>query len=54
MIKSILVDDEIHCLNSLGILLNEYCPEIEVMSKCLSGKDALEAIDTIKPGSCIP
>jgi two-component system, LytTR family, response regulator len=49
MIKSILVDDEIHCLNSLGILLNEYCPEIEVMNKYLSGKDALDAVDEIKP-----
>src|ERR1700693_6064725 len=49
MIKSILVDDEVHCLDTLNILLSDYCPEIQVMAKCMSGKKALEAIERIKP-----
>src|ERR1700729_2821268 len=49
MIKTILVDDEVHCLDTLNILLNDYCPEIQVTGKCMSGKKALEAIERIKP-----
>ncbi|HEX7847213.1 MAG TPA: LytTR family DNA-binding domain-containing protein, partial [Chitinophagaceae bacterium] len=49
MIKAILVDDELHGLETLNILLGEYCPEVKVMEKCSSAKKALEAIDKIKP-----
>lgn len=49
MIKSILVDDEIHCLDTLNILLNEYCPEIEILEKCMSARIAFEAIKKTKP-----
>jgi two-component system LytT family response regulator len=49
MIKAILVDDEVHCLNTLNMLLNDYCPEVQVMDKCMSGKKALEAIEMLKP-----
>ena len=49
MIKSILIDDEVHCLDTLNILLNDYCPEVQVMEQCMSGKAALNAIETMKP-----
>jgi two-component system, LytTR family, response regulator len=49
MINTIIVDDEVHCLDTLNILLNDYCPEIQVMGRCLSGKKALEAIERLKP-----
>jgi two-component system, LytTR family, response regulator len=49
MIKSILIDDEVHCLDTLSIQLNDYCPEIQVLTKCLSGKKAMEAIEKMKP-----
>lgn len=49
MIKAILVDDEIHGLETLAILLADYCPEIEVVDKCSSAKRALEAIEKTKP-----
>lgn len=49
MIKSILVDDEVHCLDTLSILLNDHCPEIMVMAKCMSGRKALEVIEKMKP-----
>src|SRR6185369_8853002 len=45
----ILVDDEVHGLETLDILLRDYCPEVQVMEKCSSAKKALEAIEKIKP-----
>lgn len=44
MIKAILIDDEVHCLNSLSILLNDYCPGVQVMESCMSAKQGLMAI----------
>lgn len=38
MINTIIVDDEVHCLDTLNILLNDYCPDIQVTGKCMSGK----------------
>ena len=49
MIKAILVDDELHGLETLSILLTDYCPDVKVMEKCSSAKKALEAINKIKP-----
>ena len=49
MIRSIIIDDEVHCLDTLDMLIHDYCPEVEVMDKCISGKKALEAIGRIKP-----
>ncbi len=49
MIKAIIVDDEVHCIDTLSILLADYCPEVEVMEKCMSAKKGLEAIGHLKP-----
>jgi len=49
MIKSFLIDDEIHCLDTLNILLSDYCPEILVTGKYKSGINALSAINELKP-----
>jgi two-component system LytT family response regulator len=49
MIKAILIDDEVHCIDTLSILLADYCPEVEVMDKCMSAKKGLEAIEKLKP-----
>lgn len=49
MIKAILIDDEIHCLDTLSILLSEYCPQIEVMERCTSAKEGLVAIEKNSP-----
>jgi len=49
MIKAIIIDDEVHCIDTLSILLADYCPEIEVMEKCMSPKKGLEAIEELKP-----
>jgi two-component system LytT family response regulator len=49
MIKAILVDDEMHGLDTLGILLAEFCPEVQVIDRCQSAKKALESITKTKP-----
>ena len=49
MVKAILIDDEVHCLNSLSILLNDYCPNVRVMERCMSAKQALMAIGKHNP-----
>jgi two-component system LytT family response regulator len=49
MIKAILVDDEVHCLDTLTILLKEYTPEVQILEQCRSAKAALDAIGKLKP-----
>jgi two-component system, LytTR family, response regulator len=49
MIKTILIDDEMHCLKTLDILLKEYCPNVQVMQKCDSARAGIEAIKMLKP-----
>jgi len=49
MIKAIIIDDEVHCVDTLSILLDDFCPEVEVMEKCMSAKKGLEAIERHKP-----
>ncbi len=49
MIKAILVDDEIHGLETLAIHLADYCPTVQILEKCSSAKKALDAIEKKKP-----
>lgn len=49
MIKAILIDDEMHCLKSMALLLKEYCPDVQVMEQCNDGMAGLDAIDKLKP-----
>ena len=49
MVKAILVDDEVHCLDTLNILITDYCPEVKVMEQCSSGKQGLIAVANHQP-----
>jgi two-component system LytT family response regulator len=49
MIQAILVDDEVHCLDTLSILVKEYCPGVEVLEQCSSAKKALVSIEKYQP-----
>jgi len=49
MIRAILIDDEVHCLDTLNILLTDCCPDVNVMQICPSPKKGLEAIEKLKP-----
>ena len=49
MIKAILIDDEVHCLDTLNILIGDFCPEVQVMEQCLSAKEGLTAMEKHQP-----
>lgn len=49
MIKAVLIDDEVHCIDTLSMLLADYCPEVEVLEMFVSPKKALEALPAIQP-----
>ncbi|MFI5131692.1 MAG: LytR/AlgR family response regulator transcription factor [Chitinophagales bacterium] len=49
MIKAILIDDEIHCLDTLSMILSDYCPEVHIMERCVSAKQGLMAIGKHHP-----
>lgn len=49
MIKAVLIDDEILCLETLDIELREYCPDVEVVAKCSSAEDGISAIRSVQP-----
>jgi len=49
MVKAILVDDETHCIDTLEIVLKEYCPDVHILAKCTSANAALEAIRKQNP-----
>lgn len=49
MIRSIIIDDEPHCCETLATMLKLYCPDVEVAGIFHSGTKALPAIKTITP-----
>lgn len=49
MIKAIIIDDEIHCLDTLSILLKDFCPQVQLQEQCRSAKQGIEAIQKFKP-----
>jgi two-component system LytT family response regulator len=49
MIKAIMIDDEIHCRKTLGMLLKEYCPGVQVTEQCDDAESGLTAIQRHKP-----
>jgi two-component system LytT family response regulator len=49
MIKAIIIDDEMHCLKTLDMLLKEYCPDVQVIDKFNNAEAALKEIKKSKP-----
>ncbi len=49
MIKAILIDDEMHCIKTLEMLLREYCANVEIMEKCNDASTGLRAIEQHDP-----
>jgi len=47
--QAIIIDDEKHCREVLLILLNKYCPNINVVAQCASGQTALVAVEQHHP-----
>jgi two-component system, LytTR family, response regulator len=49
MLNAIIIDDEPDCCETLSMLLERYCPEVEVKAVCNSGAAALLTIPEQKP-----
>ena len=49
MIRAIIIDDELHCLDTLKLSLTESCPDVQVLDQCRSAQKGLEAIEKHKP-----
>ena len=49
MIKAILIDDEEHCLDTLSIILKDFCPQVQILQQCSSAKQGLDAIERYQP-----
>jgi two-component system LytT family response regulator len=49
MIRTILIDNEKDSLSALRIVLEEYCPEIEIVAVCQSAPDGVTSIIKNKP-----
>lgn len=33
MIKAVIIDDEVHCIKTLTMLLREYCVDVKIMEQ---------------------
>jgi two-component system LytT family response regulator len=49
MIKAIIIDDEQHCVKSLGNDLEKHCPNVEVIDTCNSAKEGIMSIKKSNP-----
>jgi two-component system LytT family response regulator len=47
--RSIIIDDELHCRKRLSILLSKYCPHVEVIETCADGKTGAKLIEEHDP-----
>ncbi len=48
-LKTILIDDEPNAVELLSLRLTEHCPNVEIVARCTSSKQAIEAINRLKP-----
>ena len=48
-IKAIIIDDNKMHISSLMILLQRYCPQVEIIDNCRSAAEGLDSIKTFKP-----
>ena len=50
MIRSIIIDDEQHCVKALLNDLQNHCPSVEVLDSCFSAKEGIMSIKKNSPG----
>lgn len=48
-IKTILIEDEVHSINSLRSDIKTYCPDIFIQGESTSVKEAVKMIDSLEP-----
>jgi len=49
LIQAIIVDDEDNSLEALAILLQKYCPDVQIIGSAQTVASAIELIDNVKP-----
>jgi len=49
LIQAVIVDDEDNSLEALSILLQRYCPDVQVVGTAQTVESAIQLIDSIKP-----
>lgn len=49
MIRSVIIDDEPHAAQVLQILLDKYCPEVQVEAVCHAPKEAKKIVRDLNP-----
>lgn len=49
MIKTLIIDDEKHCIDNLQWQLKQYCPEAEVIATCTNAEEGLNEIYRQQP-----
>ena len=49
MIKAVIIDDELNCVEMLEWLLKTYCPIVHIVAMCTSGEQGIEAINKHRP-----
>src|SRR5512145_2399460 len=49
MIKVIIIDDEKLVVDSIELLLNEYCKDVTIIGKCTSYEEGIKLINQQKP-----
>ncbi len=49
MVQAVIVDDEENSLEALAILLQKYCPDVQVAGAAQTVESAIELIDAVKP-----
>jgi len=47
--KALIIDDERHCVEALRLLLEKYCPEVEILGECNDGQCGMAAIRELQP-----
>lgn len=47
--QAVIIDDEKHCREVLGILLTKHCPDIEMITQYSNPAAALQAIESVQP-----
>jgi len=48
-LRTIIVEDEKKGMEKLVAMLNDFCPNIEIVDKCFTGKSAIQTIEEKRP-----
>jgi two-component system LytT family response regulator len=46
---AIIVDDEKHCRDVLALLLQRFCPQVQLLASCVDGTEGYQAVEMHHP-----